>query len=172
MNVDFTAPANSGVVCYLRVSASSPDAVSLARSKESCDPESVADPYCNLGTHPDLVGWLWDELTAKLPEVCKWVVYGAPVLVNPKSGIIFGFAGGTHTYGLRLPPSARDDAIKAGCKRISKYPALRINSSEMNRHDLGEEWISGQFQACERDWCLAAYNFSKCHSNQEMIFHS
>lgn len=164
MNVDFTSLANSGVVRHLKAKASSPNAASVARSKESCAPESVDDPYCNLGTHPELVSWLWDELTAKLPEVCKWVVYGSPVLVNPKSGIIFGFAGGTHTYALRLPPAERGAAIKAGCKRISKYPAypeLQIKASELKLDDFGEEWLFGQFQACEKDWCLAAYEFSK-----------
>jgi hypothetical protein len=168
MSIDFTAAANSGVVRHLKVNAASPDAVSVARSMESCAPESVGDPYHNLGAHPDLVSWLWDELPRRLPEVCRWVVYGAPVLVNPKSGIIFGFAGGTHTYALRLPPAARDDALKAGCKRVLKhpvYPEPRIDSSESKLDDLGEEWISGQFQACEKDWCLAAYEFSKNHSN-------
>ena len=168
MNVDFTSPANSGVFHHLKANASSPSAVSVARSKESCAPESVDDPYYNLGTHPDLVSWLWDELTTKLPEVCKWVVYGAPVLVNPKSGIIFGFAGGTHTYALRLPPAERGAAIKAGCKRVWKYPAfpeLQIKPSELKLDDFGEEWMFGQFQACEKDWCLAAYEFSKPRSN-------
>lgn len=168
MNVAFLSPANSGVVRHLKVNATSPSAVSVARAKESCSPESVEDPYCHLGTHPELVSWLWDELTTKLPEVCKWVVYGSPVLVNPKSGIIFGFAGGTHAYALRLPPIERDAAIKAGCKRTWNYPAypeLHIKASVLRLDDFGEEWVFGQFQACEKDWCLAAYEFAKHRDN-------
>jgi hypothetical protein len=163
MNVDFTSPPNSGVIRFLKFNASSDYNFSVARSKESCAPESVDAPYYNLNTHPDLLSWFWDQLTAKLPEVCKWVVYGLPVLVNPKSGIIFGFAEGTNTYALRLPPLEKDAAVKAGCKRIWNYSAP--SGLQLKLDDVGEEWIFGQCQACEKDWCLAAYEFSKHQTN-------
>jgi hypothetical protein len=167
MKVDFSSPANSGILHHLRDNASSPNGVSVARSKEDCSPESVDDPYSNLGSHPDLVSWFWDEISVKLPVVCKWVVYGAPVLVNPKTGIIFGFAGGTLTYALRLPPAEREAAIKAGCKRTWNYPAfpeLKIKASQLKLDEFGEEWVFGQFQAREKEWCLAAYEFAE-HRN-------
>lgn len=157
MNVAFTSPANSGVMRYLKSNAASEWNLSKARAKESCAPESVDEPCYNLNTHPDLVIWFWDKITTKLPEVCKWVIYGLPVLVNPKSGIVFGFATGTNTYALRLPAIEKDAAIKAGCKRIFKY---RAPAEELNLNEIGEEWIFGKFSASEKDWCLAAYEFA------------
>ena len=159
MNVDFTSPKNSGVIRYLRTNASSEFNFSKARSKESCAPESVDDPYSNLNTHPDLVIRFWDKITTQLPEVCKWVIYGLPVLVNPKSGIVFGFATGTNTYALRLPTIEKEAAIKSGCKRIFKYRAPA--GEEFNLDEIGEEWIFGNYISDEKDWCLAAYEFSK-----------
>ena len=59
--------------------------------------------------HPDLVARLWDEITTLLPVDCRFVLFGTPVLMRPDSEIVFGFAGGTHTYALRLP-----DGVRAG----------------------------------------------------------
>jgi hypothetical protein len=163
MNVDFTSPTNSGVISYLKSNASSGFNFSKASSKESCAPESVTEPYHNLNTHPDLLTWFWDQMTTKLPEVCRWVVYGLPVLVNPKSGIIFGFAQGTHTYALRLPDAERNAAMKAGCKRIYKYSAPA--GEELSLDDIGAEWIFGKFDVSEKDWCLSAYEYSNHQNN-------
>ena len=163
MNASFATPANAGILGYLKLKANSPGAVSAARSIESCSPESVEDAYYSLGTHPDLLSWFWDELTTKLPDSCQWVVHGSPVLAHPESGIIFGFAGGTHTYALRLPPATRDAALKAGCKRIWNYPALPelgIAASLLKLDEIGEEWVFGEWHETEKEWCLAAYEFA------------
>ena len=66
-------------------------------------PDAFVRPHETLGTHPDLVGRLWDELPAELPVDCRVVFYGMPALMHPTTGIVLGFAGGTHTYALRLP---------------------------------------------------------------------
>lgn len=60
-------------------------------------PDQIEQPYMALGTHPDLVARLWDELQAQLPTDCRAVVYGTPALMHPTTGIVFGFANGTHT---------------------------------------------------------------------------
>ena len=167
MNLRLSLPANSKLVRYLRSRAAAPEAVSSARFRESASPESTDDPYYSLGAHPDLVSWFWDELTTKLPAKCKRVVCGAPVLVHPGSGVLFGFAGGTHTYALRLPPKERNAAVQAGCKRVWNYPAypdLHIAASTLRLDDIGEEWVFGQFQAREKEWCLAAYVFAGSHA--------
>jgi hypothetical protein len=163
MNVRLSSPANAALVSHLKSRAASPEAVSSARHWESASPQSVGDPYYSLGAHPDLLSWFWDELTRKLPEKCQWVVYGAPVLVHPASGVIFGFAGGTHTYALRLPPAERGLALQSGCKRVWNYPAypeLKISASILDLDEIGAEWVFGQFQAQEKDWCLAAFHFA------------
>jgi len=163
MNLRFSSPANLTLVRHLKSRAASPKAVSAARHLESASPQSIDDPYSSLGAHPDLLSWFWDKLTVKLPAKCQWVVYGAPVLVHSASGVIFGFAGGTHTYALRLPPAGRALALQAGCKRewnYPAYPALNIAASTLRLDDIGEEWVFGQFQAQEQAWCLAAYQFA------------
>jgi hypothetical protein len=94
-----------------------PRAASAARADAGASSGSLTNPYCDLGTHPDLVARLWDELTVRLPAGCRWIVHGAPVLARPSSGIIFAFAEGTHTYALRLPAKERDEALRAGARR-------------------------------------------------------
>ena len=152
------------MIRYLEAKARSPHAASVARANASASPESVTKPYYNLGTHPDLVERLWDELTVKLPAECRWIVYGAPVLVHPSSGIIFAFEGGTHTYALRLPAKEREEALHAGAKRLYEYlahPVLGIEASTLDLDDIGEEWVFGSWFKGEEDWCLAAYQFAQ-----------
>jgi hypothetical protein len=163
VNVRLSSPANTALVRYLKSRAASAEAVSVASHLESASPKSIDDPYYSLGAHPDLLGWFWDELTVKLPGKYQWVVYGTLVLVHPAAGVIFGFAGGTHTYALRLPPGERVLALQAGCKRVWNYPAypeLNLAASTLDLKEIGEEWVFGQLQAHERDWCLAAFQFA------------
>ena len=163
MTVDFQHPANAGIVRYLR-DARGADSVSIAASLPSVSPAEVEDPYYKLGAHPDLVEWFWNGLSRKLPMQCNWIVYGTPALVHPARGIIFGFAGGTHTYALRLPEPLREAALQVGAKRIHKYPeypGLGIAASELNLDDIGPEWFFGGWRQEEVDWCLAAYRFAE-----------
>jgi len=148
IRVNFEHPLNAGILRYLARSK-------WAKSNKppSILPEGVGDPYINLGTHPELVARLWDEITVKLPEDCRWVVYGSPTLVHPHSGIIFAFAGGTHTYALRLPERERQDALRAGCGRVHKYS----DGSKLDLSDIGREWVFGKWLKDEDQWCLAAY---------------
>ena len=164
MDVDLCSPANTSVIRHLEARARSPRAASVARASASASPESVANPYYDLGTHPDLVARLWDELTVKLPARCRWIVHGSPVLVHPSSGIIFAFAGGTHTYALRLPAREREEALRAGARRLYKYPAypeLDVAASVLDLDDIGEEWVFGGWFTGEEDWCLAAYRYAQ-----------
>lgn len=121
-------------------------------------PDQVPRPYETLGTHPDLVARLWDELQAQLPVDCRMVFCGAPVLMHPESGIVFGFAGGTHTYALRLPEPERAKAIAAGAQRIRHYPA---NQPSFDLDDIGPEWVFCAWLEGEEAWCLAAYEHAR-----------
>jgi hypothetical protein len=105
-------------------------------------PPSVYDLRENpLGTHPDLAERLWREITIGLPEPCAWVVCARPVLVHPATGIIFGFALGTHTYALKLDEPELSEAVRLGARRMQ----------------LGRPWTLGQWRKEEIAWCLAAY---------------
>jgi hypothetical protein len=121
------------------------------------------DPTEVHGTHPDLVMRLWDELGTLLPEDCHAVVHGSPALVRPSSGIIFAFAGGTHTYAMRLPADVRDIAMTAGATRVYHYRPYReldIGSLTFDLKDIGDEWVFCHWLKGEEQWCLAAYEFA------------
>ena len=117
-------------------------------------PDQVARPYDSLGTHPDLVARLWDELQVKLPVDCRIVFYGIPALMHPDTGIVFGFAGGTHTYALRLPEPTRTQAIADGAKRIKHFP---VRQPSFDLDTVGPEWVFCEWFANEEAWCLAAF---------------
>ena len=115
------------------------------------------------GTHPDLIMRLWTDLGEVLPEDCHAVVYGSPALVRRSSGIIFGFAGGTHTYAMRLPAEVRAAAIKAGATRVHHYrahPELKIQASTFDLDNIGEAWVFGQWLEDEPQWIKVAYDFA------------
>ncbi|HEU4402077.1 MAG TPA: hypothetical protein VFT43_08225 [Candidatus Polarisedimenticolia bacterium] len=146
---DLENPANAALCRYFKGRGRA-DAPALAR------PDAVPRPYDSLGTHPDLVARLWDEITARLPADCRFVVFGAPALVHPETKIVFGFAGGTHTYALRLPEDVRKEALLAGAGRVKKYPRQPSFDLEV----IGPEWVfCGWFKGEER-WCLSAYEFA------------
>src|SRR5262249_18290587 len=120
--VNLDHPFNQGILSYLGNPERLQRAVSVASKIRVCAASEVADPYMTLGTHPDLVSRLWDELGKGLPADCRYVVFGAPVLLRPDSGVIFGFAGGTLTYALRLPEPARTTALGMGARTVHTYP--------------------------------------------------
>ena len=151
IKVNFEHPFNAG---FLRNFERRPWA--KAKKPPSLSPDSIYDPYIHLGTHPDLVTRLWDEITMKLPVDCRWVVCGAPTLVHPQSGIIFAFGGGTHTYALRLPERERQEALQAGAERVHRYS----NGSKLDLADIGPEWVFGGWLKGEDEWCLAAFLFA------------
>lgn len=120
-------------------------------------PTDVERPYDTLGTHPDLVARLWDELGGSLPEDCRRIFCGTPVLMHPATGIVFGFAGGTHTYALRLPDRERTEALAAGATRLAKYPGRQ---PPFDLDVIGPEWVFGHWLKSEPAWCLAAHAFA------------
>src|SRR5262249_30732119 len=116
-------------------------------------PSDEARPYEQLGTHPDLVARLWDELARGLPVDCRAIFFGAPVLMHPDTGVVFGFAGGTHTYALRLPEPERSAALAAGAARTYRYPS----GEALDLAEIGEEWVFCRWLDGEEAWCLAAF---------------
>jgi hypothetical protein len=114
----------------------------------------------SLGTHPDLVEYLWQTLTAKLPRACAWVAHRAPVLVHPDSGIIFGYAQGTGTLALRLPDPERDAAFAvAGYGKAMRYDFAISPAEILYAKDLGPAWafVHAFMEPAAETWCLRAY---------------
>jgi hypothetical protein len=150
LQIDFEHKANVKVLHYLK--SRDPG----TRLPPSAAPDEVNNPYFTLGTHPDLVERLWDQLGGTLPVDCRWVVYGRPVLAHPQTGIIFGFASGTLVYALGLPERQRAEAIAHGGKRTHTY----ANGSVLNIDDIGSNWVFGGWFAGEEMYCLAAYQLA------------
>jgi hypothetical protein len=142
--------ANAGILAFLRAREGFRAGEELNRN-----PASFAQPYMELGTHPDVVERLWAGVTAVLPEPCQWVVYGAPVLLHPATGILFGFAQGSLTYALRLPPAELGEALAAGAEREHIYSG----GQTLDVREFGDDWVLGRWFKDEPRWCLAAYEF-------------
>lgn len=142
-------PVNAKLITYLaRSHTPSTPAVQT--------PAQVHDPYYTLGTHPDLVERLWDQLTVLLPVDCRAVFYNTPVLIRPDTGIVFGFAGGTHTYALRLPTREFAEALQAGVQRVYQYP----NQPPLDLATIGDGWIFCRWYKNEEYWCAMAYAYA------------
>jgi hypothetical protein len=156
MWVDFEHPANTGLIAYF---AARPGWL-LSDEPLSRDPATMPQPYLNLGTHPDIVERLWDQITVLLPEACPWVLYHRPVLVHPWNGVVFAFAQGVPTYALRLPEKERLEALAAGAKTEFTYTAENRQTKTLDLKAIGEEWVLGSWSEREARWCLAAYDYA------------
>ena len=72
----------------------------------------------------------------------------------PTTGIVFGYAGGTQTYALRLPERERAEAIRAGATRIKHYPGVQRS---FDLDDFGPEWVFCGWLRGEEAWCRSAF---------------
>jgi hypothetical protein len=109
-------------------------------------PRAEQRDYWEAGSHPDIVGRIWDQLGRGLPPDSKRVVCGSPVLVHPQSKVLIAVAIGTQ-YAIRLcapfamPPGARIETVWAGGERMNV------------QQELGEDWIFGSHSSAEEAWC-------------------
>jgi len=168
MQVDFSHPANQRVIEYLKnpylfYDSSSKEALQkyrklrerhLANIKAEQSPEQIEQPYYDLGIAAKIVARVWDELPYYLPEECRWVVYEHPVLVHPKSGIIFAWGDGAKVYAIRLPDRERSHAIAHAATTVLEHPD---GIMQLDLEKIGPEWILGAWLYPETRWCLTAY---------------
>jgi hypothetical protein len=99
----------------------------------------VADPIVGLSTHPDLVTQLW-RVDSGLPASCRWLLWGYPALVHPRTGVIFAIAFGTIGIVLRLPPEMRADSAairprqpRPALQHLAGWPGMAIPSTQSHR---------------------------------------
>ena len=125
-------PANAGLRRYLepRMRAGVLPVIS---------PDEVERPYETLGTHPDLVARLWDELGKALPEDCRGVFFGAPGSFDPAVRNRVSPSAGASTYAvcqlfLRASPMARRWMPVVARDAISRR---RIRGSDRRRRGVG-----------------------------------
>ncbi|MEX0710186.1 MAG: hypothetical protein WD116_03170 [Chloroflexota bacterium] len=108
----------------------------------------------HLGTHPDVVDWLWDTLNGELPKNARWLIFDGPALVQPASGVILAAGIGTQ-YALRLLPEHAAAAIEAGSELVHEFRT--VGTSLDLPATFGTGWVFGRFAGEERGWLRASY---------------
>lgn len=115
--------------------------------------------YVSLCTHSEILGRVWFELQKALPENCRDVVYGNPVLRHPRTGLLFAIGHSVSTYYAIRIPSRILREVQFG--ETDFVRVMHVNRQEKKTFDLrvalGSGWIFGSFRETELDWCRAAY---------------
>jgi len=117
-------------------------------------PDGAGRDYMESGAHPDIVGWLWDQLGKVLPEGSRRVAFGSPALMNPDTRVIVAIAIGTQ-YGVRLPRHVFESGLPVGAKTQTTWSDGRTFNIQK---EFGQDWILGSFSAAELAWCKQALN--------------
>ena len=106
-----------------------------------------------MGTHPEVVDRLWEDLNLALPVDARWLVFDGPALVHP-AGTILAAAMGTQ-YALRLLPGDRDAAIAAGAEVVHHFQT--VGTTLDLTATFGPDWVFGRFHERELGWLAASY---------------
>ena len=80
-------PSNKGVIQYLCREGKP--------KKPLIEPAAASKSTWDTGSHPEIVEYLWESVTERLPADCRAAVCGTPALVAPMCGVIFAVALGT-----------------------------------------------------------------------------
>ncbi len=145
MKLDETHPANRGLFAYFRDAGHS-------KAPPLAPFESGPRPYLELGSHPDIVTRVWNDLGAQLPADSKAIVFGTPALVHPEVGVVLAMAFGT-SYLLHLPADLAAEARAAAyatSERWSDGTATELTTT------LGDGWFFGRWRDEEAEWLASA----------------
>lgn len=119
----------------------------------------------DLGTHYDVIDYLWSELNRQLDGDCRWIVAFRPALVRPDTGVAFAVGGGTN-YWLRLSGSVRQayisdlqakalsDAEEIGVKETGRARYLAARSGESV---IGPSWVDGWWLSNDHRFIVDAF---------------
>jgi hypothetical protein len=138
-------PENAGALRYLAHGRSADEA--------AFGPPAPDVDRLHLGTHPVVVGRLWEVLNAVLPADARWLVFDGPALVHP-NGIILAAAMGTQ-YALRLLPDDRAAAVEAGAE--IEHHFRTVGTTLDLAAAFGADWVFGRFDEREPGWLLNGY---------------
>ena len=116
-------------------------------------PDQHPNPYLRAGSHPDIVGRLWDELGTSLPTDCRALIHGTPALVHPTEGVVIALAYGTQ-YAIRIPADAVQEARKIGCHTEHEWTG---GGKTRLPDELGPNWFFGCWAEAEKDWLTRTY---------------
>lgn len=114
----------------------------------------AGDPYYEAGSHPDIVEFLWKRLSKEYPDECRCLVYGAPSVIQPVSGVVLAVGMGT-SYCLRILPESMADAATIGSTPLHTWGNGVTTDL---RETFGENWVFGSFADESVDWFSAVYH--------------
>ena len=144
--VDASHPANRPVLTSLETSA---------RADRPLMPAAEAiDPYYEAGCHPEVVGWMWERLSKKLPPESRCLVYGTPCIVHPASGILLAVGMGT-SYVIRLLTEFLPAAAEMGCTPRHTWGDGRVTDLSL---EYGAGWVFGSYSRESVEWCRATFH--------------
>ena len=144
--VDARHPANQPVLMSLEASA---------REDRPLTPAAEAiDPYYEAGCHPEVVGWMWERLSKKLPPESRCLVYGTPCIVQPTSGILLAVGMGT-SYVIRLLPEFLPAAAEIGCTPRHSWGDGKVTDLGV---EYGDGWVFGSYSRESVEWCRATFH--------------
>jgi hypothetical protein len=139
-------PENAGALAYLAHGRPAADA--------GFGPPPADVDRLHLGTHPDVVDWLWDTLNAALPTDCRWLIFDGPALVHSGSGLILAAGIGTQ-YALRLLADDIASAVGGGSELVHTFKTVETTLDLPAT--FGAEWVFGRFDEREPAWLRARY---------------
>ncbi|HEY2981329.1 MAG TPA: hypothetical protein VGJ22_09135 [Anaerolineales bacterium] len=116
-------------------------------------PDSVRDPYHQLGSHPEIVERVWVQIGSQLPVDCRRLIFGTPALAQPASKVIFAFCLGM-TYCLRLTRPLLEEALKLDLKTSTIWSGGGTTDAAKI---FGPDWVFGAWKPQELQWCRQVY---------------
>ena len=146
MLLDPDNPANHPVLDTLREAA--------ANARPLTPFSEAGDPYFEAGSHPEIVGFMWERLSKKFPDESRCLVYGTPSVIQPVSGVILAIGMGTQ-YCQRILPESIESAAAIGCTPTHSWG----NGDTTDLRDVfGPYWVFGSFGEESIEWFRAAYH--------------
>lgn len=142
-------PENAGALQYL--------AHGRAADEATFGPPPADVDRLHLGTHPDVVDWLWDTLNGALPADCRWLIFDGPALVHPSTGLVLATGIGTQ-YALRLLPDDVATVIASGGELVHHFRT--VGTTLDLAAAFGPNWVFGARDGREAEWLRASYDLS------------
>ena len=136
--------SNISILKTIRESGSNKPAVMYLSANQVSQPENLLD------ISQLTIDKLWNA-TPGIPENCKRVIFGTPVLVNPNTGIVFGFIKDKTNMCFRLPK----DLIK----KYTVAPKVATRSLPTTRV-INDNWLVKSTGKNHNDLIYRSYEYS------------